>query len=486
MESYRELKPGIDTDRTTASRDRIISGILILYFMLKPLYLISSGLPQICDFFLIISFLFLVLFCRVKISVSKNLVGWIKWLLCLCFFQFIMDSIWYYVTSDVKMLLTASYYFFSLVAVLTCFLCYSALGREKFLDAICNGCFMSSLVAGVGLIVGRSNGIRTTGFFNNPNQLGYYSMLLITIVAFFPKRLSRWKNVVIVGIALTANVVSLSKASLLGLFGMAVMYIVFGNRQKGIKRIVIQLLMVFFLLTMVYWLLFSESSFVLQNNTLYSLRNRILSTYLESDSDLMSGRGYGRVAEMGIHYLWGMGEGAYNRFTSLPGLEVHSTYINLFVSYGLLGLAGYTYLFVSALNKRGERLRNLACFSGVLLYFISHNGIRNTILWMLLAALLIYKTTEEYSENVNSVEPVSHTEPEMPSVDVKMKKPVMLTGKVSLDGLVEKKEMTAGIERISLSDLAEKTDTDKNVPVSLADVMLRNDPLSQERREDHE
>ena len=485
--------PQLDKTLTDESSGTGKTGVILsLYFMLKPIYLFNSGLPQLCDFFLLFAFLILVGFYKIRICVDRSVIRWIKVLLFLCFYQFAIDGIWYYRTEDVRMLLKSSYYFFNLFAVLTCLLCYSVLGREKFLDSVSNGCFLSSLVTGIGLILGRSTGVRATGFFNNPNQLGYYAMLMITIVAFFPKRLPKWKTGVVLGVALVANIVSLSKASLIGFFCMAVMYCLFGTGKKGVKRLIIQLSVIALLFAAVYLLLFSESRLVLSNRTLTTMRYRLLNLYSENDSDLVNGRGYGRIHEVGIHFLWGMGEGAFYRFTHLPGREVHSTFVNLFVSYGILGLGGYIYLFFSTINKRGERLRNLACFSGVLLYFVTHNGIRNTVLWILLATLLIYKCTDAVtyssgktvnrkSEGENGTTPVFHDSDvvlEQGSVSlagIARKKQESVSTVPSLRGVAKKKESFAEMPRVSLDGISMPKKTDAENPMISLDGILKKD-----------
>ena len=56
----------------------------------------------------------------------------------------------------------------------------------------------------------------------------------------------------------------------------------------------------------------------------------------ENDTALGTGRGYNRIFEMD-HFVFGMGEGGYDRFSSLNGMEAHSSYVTLFVSYGVVG-----------------------------------------------------------------------------------------------------------------------------------------------------
>ena len=117
----------------------------------------------------------------------------------------------------------------------------------------------------------------------------------------------------------------------------------------------------------------------------------MLNLSAERDSALGTGRGYDRIREMGIHFLWGMGEGAYGRFQTMSGREVHSTFASLLVSYGLFGLLGYLVLFFKGFVNKRSLLRNLSIMSGIFLYQLSHNGIRNTLLWLVIVLLLLEK-----------------------------------------------------------------------------------------------
>ena len=362
--------------------------ILTIYLVLKPLYLFSSGLPQISDMFLIAAALYMLVRERGKILIPNEYSTWINTFILTLIFQIIVQAVWWMKTSENQMLLMATYYVFNFIASLLCIYIGKNIGPEKLKLAICKGCFYSIIVTAVGFVVRGGSGIRSTGFFNNPNQLGYYSLLILTIIAFFPDQLPKWQNAIIIVISLWANVVSLSKASIIGFAGLAICYALWGSKEKTLRKAVSQALLLLVIFGAIYWFLFSSSSIVIGNRTLYILRNRILYMSAENDSALGSGRGYDRVQEMGIHLLWGMGEGAYQRFKIMTGYEVHATFINTLVSYGAIGFIAYIWLMGKPMISRGRSVRNLACFSGLFLYFFTHNGIRNTLLWILIAAVL--------------------------------------------------------------------------------------------------
>lgn len=363
--------------------------ILILYFTLKPLYLFSSGLPQISDMFLIAAALGLLLKERGRIRIPYAYMQWVTIFLVTLVFQALVQSVWWVKTKDNRMLLYAAYYLFNFIASIVCIYIGNAVGTERLKYALCKGCFFSIIVAAIGIVTqNRYHGIRSVGFFNNPNQLGYYALLVLTVIAFFPKVLPKWQNIIILVVSVWANLLSLSKASIVGLAGLAICYVIWGSNNKTIRKIVTEVLLLTVLFGAIYWLLYSNSRIITGNAILSFLRRRLLRISLENDSTLGNGRGYNRVWELGYHFLWGKGEGAYDRFNTLTGLEVHSTFFNTLVSYGLFGFVAYFFLMVKPLQHQGNTVHNLACFSGLFLYFFTHNGIRNTLLWILLSAVL--------------------------------------------------------------------------------------------------
>ena len=71
--------PQLDKTLTDESSKTGKTGVILsLYFMLKPIYLFNSGLPQLCDFFLLFAFLILVGFYKIRICVDRSVIRWIK------------------------------------------------------------------------------------------------------------------------------------------------------------------------------------------------------------------------------------------------------------------------------------------------------------------------------------------------------------------------------------------------------------------------
>lgn len=377
--------------------------ILLIYFALKPLYFFKSGLPQISDMFLFAMIIFLLLKDRGKVVLPKNTFGWISIFVFTLIYQIVIDTIWAGITGERRMLITAIQYVFNFLAAVLCIMIGNKIGVKRLVQTIASGCLVCSLVIVLGLLLNRSTSIRHTGFFNNPNQLGYFALILLSCVFLFEDQFSLTKKLIIIGITVFATLISLSKAAIIGIGGLAFFYTLLGNNERSVRKTVFQIAFIVLICALAYWIIFSDSRFVLNSSLLRPLRNRILNISRENDSSLSDGRGYARVFELGIHFMWGMGEGAYRRFHSLSGLEVHSTYINLLVSYGLIGMVAYVYILLKPLVAGRNTWKNLACMSGVLLYFMAHNGVRNTLFWIILAAVLQMSVSDTQTELINAI-----------------------------------------------------------------------------------
>ena len=145
--------------------------ILTIYLTLKPLYLFSSGLPQISDMFLIIASVFMLLREGGKLLIPSEYSRWIWIFIATLTFQIVVQYTWWMITNDNGMLLKVIYYVFNFIASLLCIYIGQRIGIGRLKLAICKGCFFSIIVTAVGFLVRSGSGIRSTGFFNNPNQI---------------------------------------------------------------------------------------------------------------------------------------------------------------------------------------------------------------------------------------------------------------------------------------------------------------------------
>lgn len=235
------------------------------------------------------------------------------------------------------------------------------------------------LYFGYGATIGSDGAWRSVGTFNNPNQLGYFSVCMLSLVGLLYLRGVIGRLVLgcmLAGVVFLA-VASLSKAAMLAC-AAGVMAIAFSLGWKR-SRVVIGLVMV---VAMAVALVVQYDSGALGD---YKFVKRLQDIGTQED-DSMAERGYSVLLDADAsEFLMGFGSEGVR---TIVGHELHSTVASYFANFGFL--TGF--LFVFFLLIWGRRLFYRDGFVGVMvavfppmLYGLTHNGSRFTIFWVLLA-----------------------------------------------------------------------------------------------------
>jgi hypothetical protein len=247
------------------------------------------------------------------------------------------------------------------------------------------GIVLSVIVAGLGVMVyGYSislndYGSRAIGTFNNPNQLGYFSVLLLSFVLLFKSakihlnKLYQIAYQVLPFFAVLLSIWSLSKA--------AIITVCLGVAYLAKKNLLIALSIIMLVG------LFALNIVPIEHLNSLRFVNRLMSIGDQSD-DSLEGRGYISFEELGLlRTFFGAGEGFHSiRY----GIEVHSTMYSLLVSYGMIGL-GLFMLFYFGLFRRAltNKIDLAVSMALPMIYGLTHNGIRSTLFWLLLAMIYL-------------------------------------------------------------------------------------------------
>lgn len=382
--------------------------ILSIYIALKPIYLWSSGSLQISDIFMLLSLVFVMIHQRGKIIVDSESYRLLKLILFIVLYQAIINGIWSIIIGN-NLNKATLYYLFNMLAVLLTILIIKNFSFEVVSKYIIVGCFISLCITNIGLFL-RIGGIRRLGFFNNPNQLGYYALIIFSICLLYFSYTKMFFKVSIIVMSIWAIIASGSKAAFIGAVLLFLLHLLFGDSRKNktVNKLVVQILLLIIITALLYLLFFGNNNFLVSNKTLMFVRKRILSMSTETDSSLGASRGYDRIFELGINFIWGMGEGYYYRFTTLSGLEAHSSYVTLIVSYGLFGFLGYIALIWKFTSYKPCFRKNLIVLSGVLLYGVTHNGLRNTLLWILLTLMFSQRWEHKKERETDNVSFISN------------------------------------------------------------------------------
>jgi len=363
------------------------SWIIGIVIVLKPIYLFPSGSLQICDYFFAIAIIAWVISNKGRIIIPKSFIKYFTALILICIYQVVINGIWSIVLQR-NIMRVNLYYIYNFVVFASCLLIAYEVGFERLKKAVTDSCLISVFISFIGSLL-TSQSVRNSGLFNNPNQLGYHGLLIVSIIAVFSQERFDKKDIITIAISVWIIIISGSKAAIIGVAVLLFFHIFYANRNAGLKVAFKKALVLVVFFTLIYFLLFSELKIFTSNSTIAFTRKRLILMFNEGDSNLGSGRGYNRVFELGGNFLWGMGEGAYDRFESLKGLEIHSSFISLLVSYGIFGFLLYVIFFTRAIRFSGTPIKSVLFSSGVILYSISHNGVRNSLLWMFVAYLIL-------------------------------------------------------------------------------------------------
>jgi len=359
-----------------------VSALWIGYLVFLPFCLYSSGLPQPGDILLGLAVLLNLAkgqlkFNRVQTSVLMMLALFVTYV-------FIVNTVWaihlgnFGVSTKASPVFTSAFYIFNAMVFLTAMVIADR-AREEFLALTFKGIVVSVLSQVLLLPISLGLSSRQALFFNNPNQLGYYALVgavLIFVISQIIRTNALMRLAGLVACLILAAL-SLSKAAMMGI----AILMFFGVMQRPMVMLPPAIL----LGLLVYITPFGQERL--------DLLEARLETVGESSDDSLDERGYDRIINQPEYWPLGAGEGAYFRFDSVLSTgEIHSTWASTFFSYGFVG----TSLFLAFLYMvfRGKPRFILLSFVPIVFYGITHNGSRESLLWIYFAIIASLPTAQ--------------------------------------------------------------------------------------------
>jgi hypothetical protein len=109
----------------------------------------------------------------------------------------------------------------------------------------------------------------------------------------------------------------------------------------------------------------------------------------DTSNSFVEERGYDRILKYPEYLLLGAGEGGYQRFrhdSALGTHEIHSSIGTLFFCYGAVGTLLFALFSLTVLRRSGLRMWLLVAPSFA--YGMTHQGLRFTLFWVLLAIVV--------------------------------------------------------------------------------------------------
>ncbi len=344
-----------------------------------PFYVFDSGLPQPGDF------LMLLLLPLALYSWNGRLVGVFarpfRILLLFTLWVVIVQYSWATILGNWGLhgkdtfLLFPIYYLFNALVMLVSLILYQRHG-DPFLR-LTTWCLLTSIgLQVVGSFFTYYNHLRDAVFFNNPNQLGYYSVLAACMLGLLQRKLKLGLLLTVAGL-LGCMYLALLSASRAAAGGAAVVLLVTLISNPKIVLAAVPLIAALVLTGPVA-------------RALEKTEHRVKVDQFKQHSFLEE-RGWGRITDNPEYVILGAGEGGTSRFRdSLIGThEIHSSAGMLIFSYGIVGTS--LFLWFALRVVQGARLGATLMLSPIVAFTIAHHGLRDSMLWMVLAIFLTLK-----------------------------------------------------------------------------------------------
>lgn len=354
--------------------------IWALFLLLSPLYVVKAGLPQPGDWLVLV--LFPVTLARWNGVLDAQSSRTVRVLVWFTVWVFVVNYAWALILGrwgSLKDFVIQPFFYFFNAAVFLCALVHAKRNRRAFLRITVDIVFVTIVVMVVVSFFYRSSDPRAQLFFSNPNQLGYYTVLSACLFAMAqrPLGMSRLKGAIGITSCAYLALLSASRSSLAGVLILLVV-LVFSNP----RTIIIASIAAIGLVS-----IGGPIANAIDYNEKRATEDR------DPNLSFAQERGYERIWRSPEYLLTGAGEGANERFVFRKGekrRELHSSFGTVAFGYGVVGLA--LLLVFATRVVRGAPLRMSLMLVPALVYTSAHQGLRFTMLWIVLAAFVILKT----------------------------------------------------------------------------------------------
>lgn len=349
----------------------LINLLVMFSIVTFPFYLMPSGLPQISSIF------FVIIIITSLIKADKHYYTLFNintlYLQLFVIYVVIVSLMWIVITNKLSFLKFAVFHVFNYFLFFG--FSYILSRYDKTFNNLPKFISISAFIQLI-LSFGATNnwGDRTTLFFNNPNQLGYYALLSAAILVVYYKNKLTSSFWFYIGIAssLWLAQLSLSTATMLSIL-ILIAYSTFSSIKSFLYFII------FICLGFILFLYYQD----IELERFITVFDRINDIGSSSD-DSVDGRGYDRIFNHPYILLIGGGEGAFYRWKSvLSESEIHSTFGTILFSYGFLGFSLFL-LFLKRIVFSGG-MSTLIPFLTIVLYGFTHNGLRFPFFWIFLS-----------------------------------------------------------------------------------------------------
>lgn len=350
--------------------------LFLFYLIIFPFYFFERGNPQIADLFGVI---------LITINIKPIILGikssaFTKLLFLFVLYTLIVNAIFMVLYRDMLFLKSSMYYLYSFFMSL---LFLSKLKDKTFLNFIFFGILISLSIQFLLWPFIGNQGVRTHMFFKDPNQLSFWSFSMLIISYLISTFIKPKTHLVLAALLLSTFFIFIS-ASKSGIVGSLIfwMFFLINSGRKLIAFVGAGIIVLSFLIVLKK---IDFSNIDVVNNVIGRLSEK-----KHPGKQGLEGRGYDRVLRFPQYLFFGAGEGQNERFNER--IEIHSTFINILFSYGIIG---FTLFMLAIFNiLRGSRKDVALILLIIILYTLAHMTLRSPLFWISLMLLFVLNTAK--------------------------------------------------------------------------------------------
>ena len=243
---------------------------------------------------------------------------------------------------------------------------------------------------------------RYMGTFTDPNQFGFY-IFIVLLFAYLTKHEKVDTYLFPITSAMGIFLIIQSK-SLAAFLGLAVLYTLallrFISEKFRVNKVILCVMLILTTTGVVYYFIptsdfrIEDVEYTTVNRIRYKIYNII---YADGIKDILRERAAEKIINYPEYFIYGAGEGNYERYYPEPVNEIHSSFINLFFSYGLIPFA----ILMGWFKKRLKGLNavSLVCFITILIESMFLVNYRQALFWVLWITLFYLNEPEKNTDS---------------------------------------------------------------------------------------
>ena len=380
--------------------------LLLLFILLRPFYVRASGQVQPADGFLMLYF-----FCTVYRdfkaevlipNIKKNKLFYIFLVLAI-----MINAFYHKVVPDPRFLFSSLYLIYMGVVVYS----YDSGINKGLIDKIRYILYGNLMIqfliysSGLGRLyyeLWEEGATRYMGTFTDPNQFGFY-IFIVLLFAYLTKHEKADTYLFPITSVMGIFLVIQSK-SLAAFLGLAVLYTLallrFIGEKFRVNKVILCVMLILTTTGVVYYFI-PTSDFRIEDveyNTVNRIRYKIYNViYADGIKDILRERAAEKIINYPEYFIYGAGEGNYERYYPEPVNEIHSSFINLFFSYGLIPFA----ILMGWFKKRLKGLNavSLVCFITILIESMFLVNYRQALFWVLWITLFYLNEPQKNADS---------------------------------------------------------------------------------------